>query len=264
MLSETRTPAAAAGGVAVTEETTGQPRSVRLRQQTARYIPFLALILLLVGFGIAESERFLTVRNAQIIILQSAVLIIVGLGMTFVIIAGSIDLSVGSLVAVAAMLSAAAANQWGLAGALTVALLVGAAAGLVNGLVFTVLRVPSFIATLGMLSVARGFTIIYSGGAPIPIQDAGQVLSLGTWPAPVFVAALAVVVCQVIYRLTPFGRYVQGIGGNERVALLSGVPVDRTKTLIFVLSGLMAGLGGLVTAARLGAGDSPGRHRVRT
>jgi ribose/xylose/arabinose/galactoside ABC-type transport system permease subunit len=254
MLSETRTPAAAAGGVAVTEETTGQPRSVRLRQQTARYIPFLALILLLVGFGIAESERFLTVRNAQIILLQSAVLIIVGLGMTFVIIAGSIDLSVGSLVAVAAMLSAAAANQWGLVGGLTVALLVGAAAGLVNGLVFTVLRVPSFIATLGMLSVARGFTIIYSGGAPIPIQDAGQVLRLGTWPAPVFVAALAVVVCQVIYRLTPFGRYVQGIGGNERVALLSGVPVDRTKTLIFVLSGLMAGLGGLVTAARLGAG----------
>jgi ribose/xylose/arabinose/galactoside ABC-type transport system permease subunit len=254
MLSETSTPAAAAGGVAVTEETTGQPRSVRLRQQTARYIPFLALILLLVGFGIAESERFLTVRNAQIILLQSAVLIIVGLGMTFVIIAGSIDLSVGSLVAVAAMLSAAAANQWGLVGGLTVALLVGAAAGLVNGLVFTVLRVPSFIATLGMLSVARGFTIIYSGGAPIPIQDAGQVLRLGTWPAPVFVAALAVVVCQVIYRLTPFGRYVQGIGGNERVALLSGVPVDRTKTLIFVLSGLMAGLGGLVTAARLGAG----------
>jgi ribose/xylose/arabinose/galactoside ABC-type transport system permease subunit len=225
-----------------------------LRQQAARYIPFLALILLLVGFGIAESERFLTVRNAQIILLQSAVLIIVGLGMTFVIIAGSIDLSVGSLVAVAAMLSAAAANQWGLVGGLTVALLVGAAAGLVNGLVFTVLRVPSFIATLGMLSVARGFTIIYSGGAPIPIQDAGQVLRLGTWPAPVFVAALAVVVCQVIYRLTPFGRYVQGIGGNERVAVLSGVPVDRTKTLIFVLSGLMAGLGGLVTAARLGAG----------
>ena len=254
MLSETRTPAAAPGDVAGTGETAGQPRSVRLRQQAARYIPFLALILLLVGFGIVESERFLTVRNAQIILLQSAVLIIVGLGMTFVIIAGSIDLSVGSLVAVAAMLSAAAANQWGLAGALAVALLVGAAAGLVNGLVFTVLRVPSFIATLGMLSVARGFTIIYSGGAPIPIQDAGQVLNLGTWPAPVFVAALAVVVCQVIYRLTPFGRYVQGIGGNERVALLSGVPVDRTKTLIFVLSGLMAGLGGLVTAARLGAG----------
>jgi ribose/xylose/arabinose/galactoside ABC-type transport system permease subunit len=254
MLSETRSPAAAPSGVAVAEETTGQPRSVRLRQQAARYIPFLALILLLVGFGVAESERFLTVRNAQIILLQSAVLIIVGLGMTFVIIAGSIDLSVGSLVAVAAMLSAAAANQSGLVGGLTVALLVGAAAGLVNGLVFTVLRVPSFIATLGMLSVARGFTIIYSGGAPIPIEDTGQVLRLGTWPAPVFVAALAVVVCQVIYRLTPFGRYVQGIGGNERVALLSGVPVDRTKTLIFVLSGLMAGLGGLVTAARLGAG----------
>jgi ribose/xylose/arabinose/galactoside ABC-type transport system permease subunit len=225
-----------------------------LRHQAARYIPFLALILLIVGFGIAESERFLTVRNAQIIMLQSAVLIIVGLGMTFVIIAGSIDLSVGSLVAVAAMLSAAAANEWGLAGALTVALLVGAAAGLVNGLVFTVLRVPSFIATLGMLSIARGVTIIYSGGAPISIQTATQVLNLGTWPAPVFVAALAVVVCQVIYRLTPFGRYVQGIGGNERVALLSGVPVDRTKTLIFVLSGIMAGLGGLVTAARLGAG----------
>jgi ribose/xylose/arabinose/galactoside ABC-type transport system permease subunit len=254
MSSETRTPVAMPGGAAVTEETAGQSGSMRLRQQAARYIPFLALILLIVGFGIAESERFLTVRNAQIIMLQSAVLIIVGLGMTFVIIAGSIDLSVGSLVAVAAMVSAAAANQWGLAGALTVALLVGAAAGLVNGLVFTVLRVPSFIATLGMLSVARGVTIIYSDGAPIPIQDVGQVLNLGTWPTPVFVAALAVVVCQVIYRLTPFGRYVQGIGGNERVALLSGVPVDRTKTLIFVLSGLMAGLGGLVTAARLGAG----------
>ena len=113
MSSETRTPVATPGGAAVTEETAGQSGSMRLRQQAARYIPFLALILLLVGFGIAESERFLTVRNAQIILLQSAVLIIVGLGMTFVIIAGSIDLSVGSLVAVAAMLSAAAANQWG-------------------------------------------------------------------------------------------------------------------------------------------------------
>src|SRR5215211_5402075 len=187
MSSETQSPVAS-GAVAVTEETTGQRRSVMLRHQAARYIPFLALILLIVGFGIAESERFLTVRNAQIILLQSAVLIIVGLGMTFVIIAGSIDLSVGSLVAVAAMLSAAAANQWGLVGGLTVALLVGAAAGLVNGLVFTVLRVPSFIATLGMLSIARGVTIIYSGGAPISIQTATQVLRLGTWPAPVFVA----------------------------------------------------------------------------
>lgn len=254
MSSETQAPVADSSAVALPEEARQQGRSVRLRQQAARYIPFLALILLVVGFGIAETDRFLTARNAQIILLQSAVLIIVGLGMTFVIIAGSIDLSVGSLVAVTAMLSAAAANQWGLPGALAVALLAGAAAGLVNGLVFTVLRVPSFIATLGMLSVARGLTIIYSDGAPIPIQDATRVLSLGTWPEPVFVAAFAVVLCQVIYRLTPFGRYVQAIGGNERVALFSGVPVDRTKTLIFVLSGLMAGLGGLITAARLGAG----------
>jgi ABC-type xylose transport system permease subunit len=82
MSAETRAPGATPSGAAVTEEAVGQPGSVRLRQQAARYVPFLALILLLVGFGIAESERFLTVRNAQIILLQSAVLIIVGLGMT--------------------------------------------------------------------------------------------------------------------------------------------------------------------------------------
>ena len=252
MTSETQPSAAAeppAAGATVQQRT-----ALAARQQAARYVPFLALIVLVIGFSIAESERFLTARNAQIILLQSAVLIVVGLGLTFVIIAGSIDLSVGSLVGITAMLSAAAANQWDLVGALPVALLAGAAAGLVNGLVFTVLRVPSFIATLGMLSVARGLTIIFSDGAPIPIQNAEAVLSLGGWPEPVFVAALALIVCQILYRLTPFGRYVQGIGGNERVALLSGVPVNRTKTLIFVLSGLMAGLGGLITAARLGAG----------
>jgi ribose/xylose/arabinose/galactoside ABC-type transport system permease subunit len=253
MSSEMPSPVASGTDAAVMDPARGRDLA-GLRQRAARYVPFLALILLIVGFGIAAPERFLTTRNAQIILLQSAVLVVVGLGLTFVIIAGSIDLSVGSLVGVTAMLAAAAANQWGLAGALPAALLVGAVAGLVNGLVFTVLKVPSFIATLGMLSVARGLTIIFSDGAPIPIQDAPAVLSLGSWPAPVFVGALAVVVCQVIYRLTPFGRYVQGIGGNERVALLSGVPVNRTKTLIFVLSGLLAGLGGLITAARLGAG----------
>ena len=256
MATEAQAPVELPPGAPVSEEAVGGPALTRQRwrQQAARYVPFLALTLLVVGFGIAEPDRFLTQRNAQIILLQSAVLVVVGLGMTFVIIAGSIDLSVGSLVGVTAMLAAAAADRWDLAGALPIAVLVGAGAGLINGLIFTVARVPSFIVTLGMLSVARGFTIIYSDGAPIPIYDAKRLLGLGTWPEPVFVAVLAVAACHVLYRYTPFGRYVQAIGGNERVAILTGVPVMRTKTLMFVFSGLMAGLGGLITAARLGAG----------
>lgn len=224
----------------------------RVREQLRVYVPFLALILLTLIFTLLEPKLFFTLRNARVILSQSAVLSIVGFGLTFVIVAGSIDLSVGSVMALAGMLGMGAVRDVGLLPGLLTGLLVGTAAGLFNGAVFTYLRIPSFVVTLGMLTMARGLTIMYSRGAVILVPD-GFAADIGQFPNIYYVVLVSFVICYVLYNYTTFGRYVQGIGGDERVAILTGVAVNRTKVLMFVLCGLLAGLGGVLLASRVGA-----------
>lgn len=224
----------------------------RVREQLRVYVPFLALILLTLIFTLLEPNLFFTLRNAKVILSQSAVLSIVGFGLTFVIVAGSIDLSVGSVMALAGMLGMGVVRDVGVMPGLLTGLLVGTAAGLFNGAVFTYLRIPSFVVTLGMLTMARGLTIMYSRGAVILVPD-GFAAGIGQFPNIYYVVLVAFVLCYVLYNYTIFGRYVQGIGGDERVAILTGVAVNRTKVLMFVLCGLLAGLGGVLLASRVGA-----------
>jgi ribose/xylose/arabinose/galactoside ABC-type transport system permease subunit len=224
----------------------------RVREQLRVYVPFLALILLTLIFTLLEPNLFFTLRNARVILSQSAVLSIVGFGLTFVIVAGSIDLSVGSVMALAGMLGMGVLRDVGVVPGLVTGLLVGTAAGLFNGAVFTYLRIPSFVVTLGMLTMARGLTIMYSRGAVILVPD-GFATAIGRFPNIYYVVLIAFVICHVLYNYTTFGRYVQGIGGDERVAILTGVAVNRTKVLMFVLCGLLAGLGGVLLASRVGA-----------
>jgi ribose transport system permease protein len=140
-------------------------------------------------------------------------------------------------------------------GALVAGLLVGAAAGWFNGLAITRFRLPPFVATLGMFSIARGLTMLWTGGFPITGLGAefgflGTGVYLGI-PMPVWITGTLVVVFLVVTRRTRFGRYVYAVGGNERAALLTGLPVDRIKLGVYTLGGLLSGAAGLIVTARL-------------
>lgn len=227
---------------------TGRPLVDRLRQ----WFPVGLLALLCLGFALT-SDRFLTVNNGIIILQQSAVLLVAAVAMTFVVVSGSIDLSVGSMVALAALGAAAMSDATG-AGAVLPAILIGVACGLVNGVLFSYGKIPSFIVTLGTMVIFRGLVLLYTKGAPVSIVDrdfllfyTGRTLGL---PNAVLIAILATVVAAVIFNHTVFGREVRAVGGGERVALLSGIRVNRVKLGVFVLCGALCGLAGLLQAAR--------------
>jgi ribose/xylose/arabinose/galactoside ABC-type transport system permease subunit len=217
----------------------------------ARLVPFLALIVVTVFFSITAGDRFLSLGNATFLAQQTAVIAIPAFGVTLVIIAGSIDLSVGSLVALCGVVAAVVAQEVGVLAGFAAGLAVGLIAGLVNGLAFARLRVPSFMVTLGMLSVARGLTIVISGSQPISVDEGFEVI--GRMPGILVLFVASFIVVTLILNASSFGRRAVAIGGQERVARLSGVPIERMKVLLFAFSGVMAALGGLALTGRLGA-----------
>jgi ribose/xylose/arabinose/galactoside ABC-type transport system permease subunit len=235
------------------EQSMGARKTLRRsRREVARtFIPFVALLLLILGFSIAAPDRFATFDNARTVLVQTVVLAIVAFGSTLVIIAGSIDLSVGSVAALASMVSAQVAQDFnGLLG-LVAGIIVGILAGGVNGVGLAYLKIPSFIMTLGMLSVARGLTLVYSGTQPIMTPAEWDWMSV----APgIYVPGIVVfVVTFCLFRFTAFGRYVSAVGGQEKVAAMSGVRVRQVKLLVFIISGITAAIGGVVLASRIGA-----------
>lgn len=231
-----------------------EPRSGnRLRLAIRTYFPVIMLILLCVIFGMM-SERFFTFNNFMIILQQAAVLLTVALGMTFVIIAGSIDLSVGSIVALTALTSAFASKDLGV-WAVIPAIGVGIVAGLFNGLVFAKGKVPSFMVTLGTLVAFRGLVLYFTRGAPVEITNreylrffAGRTEGI---PHAAIIVLLMAAVVYVIFNYTVYGREVRAIGGGERVAILTGLNVDKTKILVFTMLGLLCGLAGTLQSARV-------------
>ncbi len=213
---------------------------------------FVGLCLLLA----ALSPHFLTVSNLLNVMEQTAINAVIALGMTFVILSGGIDLSVGSLLALAGVvLASGLAAGWPVPLALAVGLATGAACGLLNGVLVTLGRLPPFIATLGMMSVARGAALLYTDGRPISgfVADF-RVLATGRValvPVPVLVTLAAYLVAHFVLTRTRFGRYVYAIGGNQEAARLSGVPVRCHKTMVYGLSGLTSGLAAAILTARL-------------
>ena len=187
---------------------------------------------------------------------KGAINAIVAGGMTCVIVSGGIDLAVGSIVALAGVALASVLQQgWPVAAAVPLALGVGAACGLVNGLLVTAGRLPPFIATLGMMSVARGLALMLAEGRPISGFDEGfRAVATGRLamvPASVVVMLGTYAVAHLVLARTVFGRHVYAIGGNEEASRLSGVPVRRDKTAVYALSGACAGLASVVLTARL-------------
>ncbi len=228
----------------------------RLAALRARRVGTLAGLVVLGAALALLSPHFLTTSNLLNVLEQTAINAIIAAGMTFVIVSGGIDLSVGSLVALSGIVLALALQAgWPVPLAMAAGLATGAACGLVNGVLVTFGRLPPFIATLGMMSVARGLALVLAEGRPISGFDAGfrglatgQVLGL---PMPAVVMILAFVVGHIVLTRTRFGRYVFAIGGNEEATRLSGVSVGFHKTLVYVVSGTASGLAAAVLTARL-------------
>jgi ribose/xylose/arabinose/galactoside ABC-type transport system permease subunit len=199
---------------------------------------------------------FLTPSNLLNVMEQTSINAVIAVGMTFVILSAGIDLSVGSLVALSGVLLASALQKGApVPVAILVSLAAGAACGLVNGLLITRGRLPPFIATLGMMSVARGAALVFTEGRPISGFEAGfRSLSTGRVlmiPAPVIFTAIVYVLFHFVLTRTRFGRYVYAIGGNEEATRLSGVSVGFHKTMVYALSGLMSAVAAVLLTARL-------------
>lgn len=230
----------------------------RFRTATGKFLAnngaLVGLVLLCLALFIA-TPSFLTGPNLLNIGIQASTIAVLAFGMTFVIVAGGIDLSVGSVAALSAMISAFVYASAGLPGwiALAAGLATGAALGAISGAAIAFGRLPAFIATLAMLSIARGLTLVVSDGRPI--ATAPEVSFLGSSvlgvPVPIVVLAVAGLVAAFILNRTVVGRSMYAVGGNVEAARLSGIPVRRVLVTVFALSGVYAALAGMLLAGRL-------------
>ena len=225
-----------------------------LRHQAISMLGILALLWVVLAF---LSPYFFTVDNLFEITLQTAVIAIIGAGMTFVILSGGIDLSVGSVFACSAIVGGLAFNAThSLVLGLVVTAATGALYGLLNGLLITVLRVPPFIGTLGMMGIARGFALIFVNGVPIygleRYKFLGQGKVLQVIPVPTVIVLVVFVLGFLVLNYTRFGRFTYVIGSNIEAARLSGVAVRRVQVGIYATCGLLTGIASTIEAGRLG------------
>lgn len=221
--------------------------TISIRKYASENGALAGLLLLAVVIAVMQ-PAFLNAQNLLNVGVQAAVIAIMAFGMTFVVVAGGIDLSVGSIAALAAMVGALTAGPVGL--------VVGALCGLVNGALVSYGKLPPFIATLAMLSVARGLTLVFSEGQPH--ETDAMVTFLGSnlapsLPLPLLLMLAFFGITGLILTRTNLGRRMYAIGGNEEAAKLSGIDVRKQKLWIYALSGLFAAAAGLVLAGRLGS-----------
>ncbi len=235
----------------------------------------LGLLALIVVVNVASHGSFLEPANIVRVLRQITYNCVLGVGQTFVIITGGIDLSVGSLVALTGVVAALVANTLHLSGfalivvTLLVAVAVGGAAGWINALPVVKLNLPPFITTLAMLEMALGLSFILAHGRPVALHSTDfQHTGIGSFlggvtgalhlpaiPVPVIWMAVIVIAASVLLTRTRFGRYVFAIGGNEEAARLAGINVVRVKTLVYVISGVCAAIVGFLYMALFSSGS---------
>jgi ribose transport system permease protein len=235
----------------------------RLQPLTALAVMVIALTLL--------SDKFLTFANQRNILLQISVNLCLSIGMTLIILTGGIDLSVGAILAFAGAFAAGLLKnglvlkafgvvlQFTPFGAIVAGILVGVALGFFNGIAITRFKLPPFVATLGMLSIARGLTMLWTRGFPITNLGAtfgfiGAGIFLGV-PMAVWISAALVVIFYIVSRRTTLGRYIYAVGGSEKASAFSGLNVNRIKVCVYALGGALAAVAGLIVTARLDAAD---------
>ena len=232
-------------------------RALSRSAKAVRQLSVLGFLLLIVVVFAVLADGFLTFSNVRNIALQTSMIAIVAIGMSFVIFTAGIDLSVGSTMALSGALAAGVAVRFGMDTYLSigVGLGVGLVVGAVNGVLIVKGGIPPFVATLSMLAVARGLTLVYTEGRPIAGLDerfiyfgTGQLLGI---PLPVIIMIVIAVIAHIITRYTPFGLHVYSTGGNEETTRLAGISPDRIKMAVYMISGFLAALGGILLTSRL-------------
>ncbi|MBN2979959.1 ABC transporter permease [Cohnella algarum] len=221
----------------------------------------IGILLLAVIVLSIVSDAFLTFTNLMNVLRQVSINGILAVGMTFVILTAGIDLSIGSMMAVSAVIAASIVsyNPDLAIVALLAGMLASGALGGVSGTMSAKLNVAPFVATLAMMTIARGIALIYTNGRPIVIDSPsfkflGQGY-LGPIPFPVVLFILVTVIMSIILYKTKFGRYIFAVGGNENAAHISGIRVSRVKIWVYVINGLLAGLAGVLLASRISSGQ---------
>ncbi|MBZ4645518.1 MAG: transporter permease [Clostridia bacterium] len=221
-----------------------------------RYGIFFIVVLMSV-----LSPSFLTVINIMNVVRQISFIAIVGIGVTMVIITTGIDLSSGSVIALASVVSASFAhpNTYPLVVPVLLGLAMGVLCGAVNGSIIAKAKIPPFIVTLGMMTVARGAALLYSNGKPIGnftnefiFLGAGKIMGI---PVPIIILLFVAIITHIMLNNTKFGRHVYAIGGNEQAAIISGVNVNKVKVLVYTYASFLAALAGIVLTARISSGQ---------
>ncbi|MDO1445491.1 ribose ABC transporter permease [Rhodocytophaga aerolata] len=207
------------------------------------------------------TPNFLTLTNISVIVKQVSINALLAFGVTFVIITGGIDLSLGSIVAVTGVVAASFAHPdtYPLLVPLAIGLLVGIAFGAFNGFIVTKAKVPSFIVTLGTMTIGRGLALILSKGRPVSnLSDSFNFIgggSIAGIPLPIILLGVVFIICLLLLKKTTIGRYIYAIGGNEQAAKASGIDVNNIKLFVYTLSGALAALAGIVLASRITTGQ---------
>jgi ribose transport system permease protein len=254
-----------AAGEALDRRTGVAGAGAALKDRLQQFLAFASLIAIFVFFSIASSS-FLNYNNVTAILFSTVVIGLLALGTTFVIISGGIDLSIGTGMALCAVISGVLITKSGLPVLVGVigAVLFGGLIGFVNGFNVSVLGLPPFIATLAMMLVAQGLALVISDSTPIYFTDSPSYTQISTghlfgvdFPNAVLVLAVAVAIAAVLLNRTVLGRYTYSIGSNEEATALSGINTRRWKLAIYTLAGLFTGLAGVMISARL-ASAQPG------
>lgn len=237
-------------------KTSTRPSLDTLLEVLRRYSVLLILLAIGLIFTLG-SDRFLTPSNLMNIALQTSIIAIIAIGMTFVMLTAGIDLSVGSVVALCGALAAGLAvkQELGTYVGIGLALAAGATVGLVSGLLVVKGKMPPFVATLSTLAIARGLTLVYTQGRPIAGIDerfialgSGETLGIAN---PVIIMVIIFVIAFIVLRSTRFGNYVYATGGNEEVSRLAGIRTSTVKLSVYMISGVLAAVGGVLLVGRL-------------
>jgi ribose/xylose/arabinose/galactoside ABC-type transport system permease subunit len=219
----------------------------------------LIALALLILFGWLRYDNFLGLFNISTVLRYNSMFALVALGMCFVIMTGGIDLSVGSTAALGSVVSALVSTQGMLVGTL-VGVAAGLCVGILNGFVIVKLRILPFIATLATMLAANGTALLLAQDQTVSVSYDGSFVNLGQGdifniPIPAIIAVLAYVIGSIVLNFTSTGRSVLAIGGNEDASRMMGLPVDRVKFMVYVLSGGLSGLAGVILASQFGAGQ---------
>lgn len=240
------------------------------RANLARFQSLLALVLMVL-FLSWRAPNFLTLANGQNILLQISVNLCLSIGMTLIILTGGIDLSVGAILGLSGAVAAGLLKnglalkflgvqlQFTVFGSIVAGIFVGLALGWFNGIAITRFKLPPFVATLGMLSIGRGLTMLWTNGFPITaLGPTFGFIGAGFWlgvPTAIWISAALVVLFYFISIHTTLGRYIYAVGGSEKAAGFAGLNVNEVKIWVYALGGGLAAVGGLILTARLDAAD---------